>query len=82
MLVLLVLTALLGKLDMAYLDQRLPLNLFLFFCILNRMHISSQPVLSTRVNVVFQDCQVHSVQKAKVSLALWSVFEHLLLLFQ
>lgn len=52
------------------------------FCILNRMHISSQPVLSTRVNVVFQDCQVHSVQKAKVSLVLWSVFEHLLLLFQ
>lgn len=45
------------------------------------MHISSQPVLSTRVNVVIQDCQVHSVQKAKVSLALWSVFEHLLLLF-
>lgn len=50
-------------------------------CILNRMHISSQPVLSTRVNVVIQDCQVHLVQKAKVSLALWSVFEHLLLLF-
>lgn len=49
-------------------------KLFTFFlCILIHMHISQQLIISTRVNVVIQDCLVHLVQKAKAFLAPRSV---------
>lgn len=57
----------------------------MLLCIFNHMHTCAHACIfvtfffSTRANEVIQDCQVHLVQKAKVSLAPWfvlSIFYH------